>query len=73
MANLSLEAFEKVKHRGRKYTRIKTFKKEKEANQYVEELKKTEMRSKRFPPIVQKVPIGFGLGYRYRVWVLKKM
>lgn len=64
--NLGFEAFEGIKRDGIKYKKIKTFRDEQKAKDFVETL---ETRSRRHLPIIQKTAIGLKLGYVYRVWV----
>lgn len=68
MVNLGFEAFEKVKYHGKKYKRLKTCKTEREAELLVESIR-SSLKSRRFVPVIQKIRIGLGLGYRYRVWI----
>jgi hypothetical protein len=64
--NLSLEAFEGMTRDGIRYKKIKTFRDETKAKEFIDTL---ESRSRRHLPIIQKVAIGLKLGYVYRVWV----
>lgn len=64
--NLGFEAFEGMKRDGIKYKKIKTFKDEKKAQNFVETL---DTKSRRNLPVIQKVSIGLKLGYIYRVWI----
>lgn len=66
--NLSLEAFEGMTRDGIKYKKIKTFRDERKAKDFVETL---ETKSRRHLPRIQKTAIGLKLGYVYRVWVPK--
>lgn len=69
MANrLTIDAFKRPVFRGKKYRKIKTFFKESKADEYALELEDV-CPSQRFPPLVQRVAIGLGLGYVYRVCV----
>ena len=69
MVNLSLDAFEKVSFNGKIYKKVDSFKKEKEAEKFAEELESSVCRSKRFPPVIKKLRIGLRLGFRYQVYV----
>lgn len=55
---------------GKKYKKVKTFKSEKEAHIFADELSdKLKHGSSRFPPVVFKVHLGWKFGYRYRVCI----
>lgn len=63
------EVFSKfAKFHGKKYRRVKTFMDEKKADELAKELE-TKYPSKRIPPVVERMPIGLGLGNLYRVYV----
>jgi len=64
--NLSFNAFEGITRNGIKYKKIKTFKDEKKAKEFIETL---DTKSRRHLPIIQKVNVGLKLGYVYRIWV----
>ena len=53
---------------GKKYRRVKTFRKEDKADELAKELE-AKYPSKRTPPVVERMPIGLGLGNLYRVYV----
>jgi hypothetical protein len=53
---------------GKKYRRVKTFRDEKKADKLLKELE-AKYPSKRTPPIIERMPIGLGLGNLYRVYV----
>ena len=69
MVNLCLDAFEKVSFKGRIYKKVDSFKKERDAEVFAKQLEKKVCRSKRFPPVIKKLRIGLGLGFRYQVYV----
>ena len=66
---LNFEAVKKPKYKGRVYKRIKTFKDPAAAEVFLEELKKTSYRSKRYPPFIEKTSIGLRMGFVYRICV----
>jgi len=71
MDELNVDALRHPVFRGRKYKRVKSFRKELRANEYAEELRE-KMKSRRFPPVVEQVKIGWIFGYKYYVCVPKK-
>lgn len=58
----------KNEYKGKKYKKVKTFKSEKEADEFADSLI-SKCKSKRFPPLVNRVAIGWKFGYRFRVCV----
>lgn len=72
MDDLNVDALRHPVVRGRKYKRIKKFKKEQNAKRYRDQLKH-KVKSRRFPPIVEQVKVGWIFGYRYYVCVPKNM
>lgn len=58
----------KNEYKGKKYKKVKTFTNEKEADEYADTLT-SKCKSKRFPPLVNRVAIGWKFGYRFRVCV----
>ena len=70
--NIGFGAFEKTKHKGKVYKKIKTFKNEQKAEEFANKLEK-KMKSKRYFPIIERVPIGLGIGWIYRVCIPKDM
>ena len=70
--NIKLDAYRKPSVDGVQYKKSKTFygkQGKKQAEEYAEALK--HKFSKRFPPVIQKVYIGWRLGYVYRVCIPK--
>jgi len=72
MDDLNVDALRHPVFRGRKYQRVKSFRKESQAKEYADELKQ-KIKSHRFPPIVEQVKIGWIFGYKYYVCVPKNM
>lgn len=60
----------KNRYKGKNYKKVKTFKNEKEANTFADTLT-SKCRSKRHPPIVKRVELGWKFGHRFRVCVPK--
>ena len=71
MEELNVDALRHPVFRGRKYKRIRSFRKEKKAEEYRDKLEE-KMKSRRFPPIVEQVRIGWIFGYKYYVCVPKQ-
>lgn len=65
--NLGFDYFKNV-YNGKKYKKIKTFKSEKEANIFADDIE-GRYKSRRFPPVIFKVNLGWKFGYRYRVCI----
>ena len=55
-------------YKGKKYKKVETFKSEKEADEFADSLI-SKCKSKRFPPLVNRVNLGWKFGYRFRVCV----
>ena len=73
MAQLNIDALRIGRYHGTQYRKVKSFiNKPRKAEKFKEELQ-ARMKSSRFPPIVEKVRIGLGLGYVYRVCIPKDM
>jgi hypothetical protein len=74
--NFGFEAFEKPEKDGLKYKKAKTFygkRGKQKAEEYADKLRGGKITSRRtnLQPIIQKVPIGWKLGYIYRVCIPK--
>ena len=61
-------AYEKSIYKGMTYKKVRSFGKEDEAEQFSKVVEDV-MPSKRFPVLIDKIPVGLGLGYRYLVCV----
>ena len=73
MANLNIEALRIGNYHGKQYKKIKSFiNKPKKANELKLKLMQ-HMKTSRFPPVIEKVRIGLGFGYVYRVCIPKDM
>ena len=70
MVKLSIEALRMPKISGVKYKKVKTFRNEKKAQEFAEELQH-QMRSRRHQPMIQQVKVGWHMGYVYRVCIPK--
>ena len=73
MGNLNVDALRIGVYHGKKYKKIKSFiNNQRKAEKFKEKIQ-ADMTTSRFPPIIEKVRIGLGLGYVYRVCVPKDM
>lgn len=62
----------KNRYKDKDYRKVKTFKNEKEANTFADTLV-PKCKSRRYPPIVERVELGWKFGHRFRVCVPKDM
>jgi hypothetical protein len=69
---LTVESLRHPKFRGVQYKRLKSFGKEKKAKEYLKKIEET-YKSKRLPPIIEQVNIGWKFGSRYYVCVPENM
>jgi len=72
MVKLSLEAFESVRFKGKKYKVVETVKSQRKADMVASEWE-GRIRSKRFPVIIKRIPIGLGLGCRFKICIPEGM
>jgi len=71
MVDLNIDALRIGRYHGKQYKKVKSFvNKPKKANEFKNKLI-DQFKSSRYPPVVEKVKIGLGLGYVYRVCIPK--
>ena len=73
MVKLNIEALKIGRYNGLEYRKVKSFiNKPRKAEEFKKNLE-VKMKAKHLAPIVEKVRIGWRLGYVYRVCVPKKV
>ena len=69
MVNLSFDALRTKPYHGKKYKKVQSFRSEKKASLFADKLESENESSKRFPPLIDKIRIGWRFGVYYRVCV----